>query len=85
MQDSIFFFRSFAIRRSVRKTAGFLGILPPPRAVLSRSSYSSMMLKKSSAGTDAMNKVAQRALEAGLFMYSSSFKVSPQTLLVSFL
>ncbi len=31
MQDSIFFFRSFAVRKSVRNTAGFLGILPPPQ------------------------------------------------------
>ena len=30
MQDSIFFFRSFAVRKNVRNTAGFLGILPPP-------------------------------------------------------
>ena len=38
--------------------------------MLSRSSYNSLMLKKSSAGTDAMNKVTQRALEAGLFMHA---------------
>ena len=31
MQDSIFFFRSFAARKSVRNNAGFLGTLPPPR------------------------------------------------------
>ena len=30
MQDFIFFFRSFAVWISVRNTAGFLGILPPP-------------------------------------------------------
>ncbi len=29
MQDYIFFFRSFAVWKSVRNTAGFLGILPP--------------------------------------------------------
>ncbi len=30
MQDSFFFFRSFAVRKSVRNRVGFLGILPPP-------------------------------------------------------